>query len=472
MKKNLHFYYVMFISIICITVTTSSTVFAQSIDDVEDEINKIEKEQKELEKEKSNLDSNKATTETKINENKSKQTTVQEKLQTITNKLNTTQASIDTKESEIEETNKEIKKLNKQVKKLKKEIKQLEKRIKERDKLLKNRLVSIQKNGGNIQYIEVIFGAQNFGDFISRATAVTTIMDQDKLIMEIHTNDKNSLEEKQVAVEDKTEAVEEEKETLEAQKGELVALKSTLDEQKSKQSSLMAQLEEEYEELEEYKLTMEEEAKVMADQAEALEKAKQVAVQQKSELEQLAKKQAEEERARREAEAARKEAAAKEAEKNQNQDTSTPPVVTAPDTNSNGGNFIWPAQGRISSEFGYRVHPIYKTPKLHGGIDIANSTGTDIKAAAPGVVISGYYMSGYGNAVMIAHSINGKSYTTVYAHLNSISVQAGQIVNQGDSIGTMGSTGPSTGPHLHFEIHEGGFVSGGGNRVNPRIYLP
>lgn len=356
---------------------------------------------------------------------------------------------------------------------LKKEITELKKRIKERDKLLKNRLVSIQKNGGNIQYIEVVFGAQSFSEFISRASAVTTIMDQDKLMLEIHTTDKNALEDKKVAVETKTEAVQKEKETLESQKGELVALKSTLDKQKSEQSSLMAQLEVEYEELEEYKLTIEEESKVMAAQTQALEKAKQVAVQQKSELEQLAKKKAEEEaRAKREAEEKARQAA--EAEKNQSQNggTTSPPIVTQPTTNPNSGNFIWPAQGRISSEYGYRMHPIYQTRRLHGGIDIANSTGTDIKAAAPGVVISGYYMSGYGNAVMIAHSINGKTYTTVYAHLNSISVRAGQIVNQGDSIGKMGSTGPSTGPHLHFEIHVGGYASGGVNTVNPRNYLP
>src|SRR5690625_1923339 len=315
-------------------------------------------------------------------------------------------------------------------------------------------------------------------------------MEQDEKILEIHMQDKRDLETKQVAVEEKSEEVESKKATLETQKDELVALKETLDTQKDEQDSLIAQLETEYEELTEYKLSIEEEEELLAAEEEALEKARQDATERKGELEQLAKKREEEERERKRQEAIAREKEQKkqealkaeaaqetndnspENESNENSGSGNKPANTSSVPNSDSGSFIWPAQGRISSEYGYRNHPIYNTPKLHAGIDIANGTGTDVIATAPGVVISGNYKGGYGNAIFIAHSINGQSYTTVYAHLSSISVTAGQVVNQGESIGKMGSTGDSTGPHLHFEIYVGGFDKSRNNTVNPRNYLP
>lgn len=124
--------------------------------------------------------------------------------------------------------------------------------------------------------------------------------------------------------------------------------------------------------------------------------------------------------------------------------------------------FIWPASGRFTSPFGYRIHPIYRTRRMHNGIDIANSTGTNIAASQNGKVIFAGYQGGYGNLIVIRHA-NGME--TAYAHLSRISVSVGDTVTQGQSIGKMGSTGGSTGSHLHFEIRKNGTA------VNPMNYL-
>lgn len=121
-------------------------------------------------------------------------------------------------------------------------------------------------------------------------------------------------------------------------------------------------------------------------------------------------------------------------------------AVLTPDAGavSATGSFVWPTQGRITQPFRW----------YHKGVDIANATGTNIVAADAGrVVTAGWTNVGYGNHVIIDHE-NG--FVTLYAHMSQIGVQVGQKVNRGSSIGLMGSTGRSTGPHLHFEIRTGG----------------
>lgn len=115
--------------------------------------------------------------------------------------------------------------------------------------------------------------------------------------------------------------------------------------------------------------------------------------------------------------------------------------------------FIRPLAGPITSPFGYRIHPIFKTRKFHSGIDIAAAMNTPIKASNSGrVIMSGWY-GGYGKVVIIDHGIvRGQAMTTLYGHLNSISVTQGQQVKQGQIIGRVGTTGYSTGPHCHFEV--------------------
>ncbi len=110
--------------------------------------------------------------------------------------------------------------------------------------------------------------------------------------------------------------------------------------------------------------------------------------------------------------------------------------------------------GRLASGFGYRIDPVYKTVKMHSGLDFAAPQGTPIYATADGVVkLAGNIGNGYGNYVVINH---GYGYETLYAHQYRIKVKPGQRVKRGEQIGWVGSTGKSTGPHLHYEVHKNG----------------
>jgi len=121
------------------------------------------------------------------------------------------------------------------------------------------------------------------------------------------------------------------------------------------------------------------------------------------------------------------------------------------------GAFIRPCPGSISSEFGYRVHPIFKTTKYHSGIDIAAPMGTPIRASNSGKVIFVGWQNGYGKTIIIDHGrVNGKPTTTLYAHQSRYAVGNNQTVTKGQVIGYVGSTGYSTGPHCHFEVRVNG----------------
>ena len=118
------------------------------------------------------------------------------------------------------------------------------------------------------------------------------------------------------------------------------------------------------------------------------------------------------------------------------------------------GNFIWPVSCTyITSRVGGRIHPISGVYKYHSGMDIGCSYGDAVWASDSGKVIMAGENGGYGNCIMIDHGyVNGDHYYTLYGHLSSIGVKYGQMVSQGEYIGAVGSTGVSTGPHLHFEI--------------------
>jgi murein DD-endopeptidase MepM/ murein hydrolase activator NlpD len=116
---------------------------------------------------------------------------------------------------------------------------------------------------------------------------------------------------------------------------------------------------------------------------------------------------------------------------------------------SNGGPFQWPCNGSVGSGFGYRVHPITGASRMHTGVDMSCGNGTPIGAAGAGVVQAAGWQGGYGNAVVIDH---GNGLATLYGHQSSLAVSVGQSVSAGQTIGYVGSTGFSTGPHLHWEV--------------------
>lgn len=139
--------------------------------------------------------------------------------------------------------------------------------------------------------------------------------------------------------------------------------------------------------------------------------------------------------------------------------TPTVPAVTP----AGGSALRYPlANPVVTSGYGYRIHPIYGTRRLHAGVDLRGATGTTVLAAGDGTVIFAGARGGYGNAVIIDH---GGSIATLYAHQSRLAVSAGELVRPGQAVGAVGSTGLSSGPHLHFEVRVNG------TPVDPLNYL-
>ncbi len=135
---------------------------------------------------------------------------------------------------------------------------------------------------------------------------------------------------------------------------------------------------------------------------------------------------------------------------------------------TSNGSMIMPVQGEITSGFGKRYHPVFNVESKHGGIDIAAAVGEPVRAALDGVVIEAGVRPDYGNVVIIEHR---DSLKTLYGHLKDIKVVKGQEVYQGDTIGTVGNTGLSTGTHLHFEVWQNDKPVDPIHKLNPDLEL-
>ncbi|WP_175074922.1 murein hydrolase activator EnvC [Terribacillus sp. AE2B 122] len=490
-KKWLHIGLAAVIGTAALVLPVSSNV-AYAYEDLDEQRDEVERKKSENE------------------EQQSEKTEKQDDLQAAAEKLRTELEKIDGKIGEtntkLVDTESEISSLETDIDTLKKEIADLEVRIEERHGLLKDRIHSLQKSGGQVKYLDVIMESKSFSDFLNRVDAVSTIMGADQELMEAQQQDLKDVESKKSERQTKLVRVEKQADVLEE-------TKQTLTDQQEEKDKLIADVMKEYELTSEELVSLSEESALLAAQEDAI--AAEVAYRDKQKAEEEARKEEERQRAEqaKQEEAARvaaaeKEAAAKAeqekasasadseptvkqepkkeiAEKKQTVETESTSSKSAssakPKQQANpapkqkqqttkapvsSGDFITPAPGSITSGFG----PRWGT--FHYGIDIAKrGSNVPIWAAASGTVSQAYYSSSYGNVIFVSHSIDGKTYTTVYAHLTSMQVSAGQRVSQGQQIGTMGNTGMSQGQHLHFELHTGTWNGSKSNAVNPIPYL-
>ena len=395
-------------------------------------IGSLKEKKSTIEKKKSSVESNISETESKISDIKNQRASIEAELKKVEKSISETKEEITKKDKEIASTKDKIASL-------KESIKETEERIANRNEILKERARAYQQNGGSSSYLEVLLGANSFGEFVERLGAVTTIMNADKDIIAEQEADKARLEEQKAEVEEKLAS-------LNKMMDELVKMKEKLDGQKIEKNKLMAVLKSEQAELEDEKLSLEEEKEILANQESAVKKAIEAEKKRQEASRQLQQLQVQ---------------------------TPAPALqvplehlvryLHAPAVTS--GKFMRPAAGYVSSRFGSRWG------RNHNGIDIAKSGTVPVVASAAGVVSRANYSSSYGNVVYINHYIDGQVYTTVYAHLRSMNVSAGQSVKKGQQIGLMGNTGRSFGQHLHFELYVGGWTASKSNVVDPMKYL-
>ena len=266
--------------------------------------------------------------------------------------------------------------------------------------LYKERVRRMEENG-SISYLEIIFGASSFSDLLARIDFVGDIMRADVRKYEDLVEARNVTAAAVESLERTKDELEEERVLQEEKQAELV-------EQIAEASAIIAQLE----------ANIETESELHREVA------------------------AEEERIQREINARVEELRRQEAARRAR-------------TVAGSGRLIWPlpSSANVTSGFGARMHPTFRVIRQHHGIDVAASHGANIIASDRGTVITSAYNSSYGHYVVISH---GNGTTTLYAHMSSRRVSQGQTVEQGQVIGLVGSTGVSTGPHLHFEVSVNG----------------
>lgn len=358
---------------------------------------------------------------------------------------------------------------------------QTESKLRAQEKLIGDRLRSVQRDG-DVKYIEVLLDAKDFGDLISRFSTVSEIIKQDDGVLQTY----------QANVKQLTEQRSEQELVLGQLKKEqrkLLILQTRIIAESEIKRTLVVRLNSQVKQLQQEQFTKAEEAAILEDQQrlisrqlEELRAAELKARQEAKERAEAAQRAAEAAAREAEAEAQRQAEQEAQAQKERNDTTTRPPAASEPVTeapsqpatpgpSTSVKPFLLPVTGYVSSPFGPRTNPLTGKSERHTGLDLVNAKGTPIKAAAGGIVLRAGSATGYGNVVMITHLIDGKVWTTVYGHLDSVSVKAGQTVMPGDIVGKLGSTGWSTGPHLHFEIHRGEWAVGQPNAVDPAPYI-
>lgn len=363
------------------TIVSSITAYAESVSDMQSELDsiiakreKLEKELKKIKDNKNEAMAEKAIVDEQISSLEKEEELLRGVLDGLENELEASQAELETAESDLSEYS----------------------------DLAKNRIRSMYELGST-SYVSIVLNSESIHDFTSRYDVIKQIMESNHEMIDNLTEKKNHVQQVTKGIEEKKNAQEEALTSLENNVSAL--------EKKREHSDAL---------IDKFNQQTNLNIKAIQDAERAEEKL---------------------------------------------QDEIRQAMAQSGNTDFVGGKWLWPVNGyyTITSKFGMRTHPITGVYKLHTGVDISGYgiNKKPIRAANGGKVIKAGYNTGYGNYVVIDH---GGGYSTLYGHATKLYVRAGQTVNRGDTIAIVGSTGYSTGAHLHFEIIKNG------NYTNPLSY--
>ena len=402
----------------------------------------------ELQQQKDALQLETNTIQSQIEEKSNSLNTLESEKANLETKVNELQSQLDELMGRLAAQEEKLAAIQSKILELQAEIESLQVVIDQRTEKLNTQARYIQTDAGVTNIASILLSSENFSDLVGKITVVSKIVTANKDIVEQQEADQQKVEDSKVAVEEEKLAAEALRQDILISKNNVVAQKTEIDVQ-------IAQVIENYELTEAEKNGLESTRADLAAQTETISK-DMVAEETRIAAERAAAEQAASEAA----------AVAAAATAANNLTASAAPTTTASSSYTvNSSGFIKPASGYYSSPFGYRLSPITGGSELHRGQDIAGSGA--ISAAQSGTVVTATYHASFGYYVVINHgTINGVTVETLYAHMQpGLLVAPGQTVSQGQQIGIMGTTGDSTGVHLHFEVHENGGL------VDPLNYI-
>lgn len=337
-----------------------------------------------------NLRKEQRNIQNKMNNTQKQIKSIENKTKSVSKEIHDLDIKLDKATTDLEKVEMDLGRIQKNIEKTQEELKEAEENLEERKDAF-NQRISVMYMNGDVGYLELLLSSEDIKDFLSRKELIKSIAEYDKELIQFMKEQRDIIDSKKVELEAQRASIEVTKNKLEARKKELAKVSREKEALMGRLAQDVKTLEKEYDSLNDYAKNIE---------------SKIVKLQR-----------------------------------------NTGPY--------SGGKMAWPLPGhnKINSYYGYRIHPIFKTKKLHTGIDIPAPTGTSVNAAAAGTVIYSDWLGGYGKAVMIDH---GGGIVTLYGHNSSLVASVGTVVNRGDVVSKVGSTGVSTGPHLHFEVRKNG----------------
>jgi murein DD-endopeptidase MepM/ murein hydrolase activator NlpD len=392
--------------------------------------------------EKSRLEKKKEETELRISELEKDKNDILKYIEKLDKELNKLTG-------EIDGLNVDIKKADKDLKASQRDLTAARAKEDDQYSIMKKRIKYMYENG-NTDYLEVVMQSENLADVLNQVEYMSKITEYDNGLLDKYIKLKNDVIKKEKIQKEKIKNLKELKEEINFEKKTVEKLASDKNAEVKK-----------------YEASIEESQNLSASYSSKLEEQEQVIedllIAEAKRIE--AERKAEEERKRKEEEQRRKEqesAAAANNNSSADNNSSTDNTDTAQSNFS--GNFSWPvpSSGTISSRFGYRDQPTAGASTNHKGIDISAPSGSQIVAAADGTVVTATYSVSAGNYIMLSH---GSGTYTVYMHCSKLLVSVGDQVSRGQEIALVGSTGISTGSHLHFGI----LING--SYVDPQNYV-
>ena len=397
---------ILFGSLATVAAAASSSELKSKLDDLKDEAAEIAAQADALDEE--------------IAANQSETQSIVEQKSAIDQKIELTRR-------EVENVNEQISQYNLLIANKQDQLDQALAQEEEMNETYQVRLRAMEENG-SISYWAILFGASDFTDLLDRVDMIAEVAQADQTVLA-------QMKEVSAEIAQARQELQESKQELEASKAQLAELETQLEQEREEADKLISDL--------------------MSKNDELVETAKTYDAMEDEMRQQILAVQAQYEDAIADEEASQKIQDAREQASSGN----------LPSVSSSSSGFLYPlpsGSSWVSCAYGYRYHPIYGYYAMHSGVDLAASSGTPIYATKSGTVTMADYSSVNGYFVSINH---GDGYSSLYAHMTNYIVSNGQYVNQGDVIGYVGTTGWSTGPHLHFEIYYGG------STVNPMDYV-